>query len=225
MDRRPTPVTRSDLCGKLYVVHDKVDVKKSMKSISACALCLLLALSAGMAARNMRVLAAPVNLQNGYPQPPADRSLIYLADEQNALTPLPQEAANTPLRVNEVARSDKRSYLELKGEHAATAINNASPRFYLFVTDVQGVRPPFIVRLAEKGKARRIAALTQKGMTGFAVPSEEIIRPRLLVLKREDGMLFMQISPREPLPAGEYAFVGADPARIATFRIVAESKR
>jgi hypothetical protein len=33
----------------------------------------------------------------------------------------------------------------------------------------------------------------------------------------------MQVSPREPLPPGEYAFVGADPARIATFRIVAES--
>jgi hypothetical protein len=123
----------------------------------------------------------------------------------------------------EVARSDKRSYLELQGEHAVTTINQPSPRFYLFVKDVQGVRPPFIVRMTEKKKARRIGAMTQKGMSGFAVPSEEIIRPRLLVLKREDGMLFMQVSPREPLAPGEYAFVGADPSRIATFRITAES--
>jgi hypothetical protein len=170
-----------------------------------------------------RGLDAYGSLQNAYPQPPADRALIYLADGANALSALPFEVASTPLRVGEVARSDKRSYLELQGEHAATVINNASPRFYLFVKDVQGVRPPFIVRLTEKKKGRRVGAMTQKGMSGFAVPSEEIIRPRLLVLKREDGMLFMQVSPRDPLLPGEYAFVGADTSRIATFRIVTES--
>jgi hypothetical protein len=191
----------------------------------SCVLCLAIALSAGVCEKALRGYVAAANLQNVYPQPPADRALIYLADEKNALSALPFEAAKTPLRVQEVARSDKRSYLELQGEHAATAINNPLPHFYLFVKDVQGVRPPFIVRLTEKKKARRVEALTQKGMTGFAVPSEEIIRPRLLVLKREDGMLFMQVSPREPLLPGEYAFVGADPARIATFRIVAESNR
>lgn len=163
--------------------------------------------------------------QSSYPQPPADRSLIYLADEKNVLTALPVEAATSPVRMNEVARSDKRSYLELKGEHAVTLISNPLPRFYLFVQDIPGVRPPFIVRLTEKGKARRVDAMLQKGMSGFAVPSEEIVHPRLLVLGREDGMLFMQVSPREPLTAGEYAFVGADSARIATFRIAAESNR
>jgi hypothetical protein len=200
-------------------------LSKRMKPILACALGLMFALSVGIAGRGGRVCAARANLQTGYPQPPADRSLIYLADDKNALSALPFEAATTGLRVKEVARSDKRGYLELQGEHAATAINNPLPRFFLFVPDVQGVRPPFIVRLSEKKKGRRVDALTQKGLSGFAVPSEEIIRPRLLVLKREDGMLFMQISPREPLLSGEYAFVGADPARIATFRIVAESNR
>lgn len=163
------------------------------------------------------------SLQNSYPEPPPDRSLIYLADGGNALSALPFEAATTPLRVQEVARSDKRSYLELQGEHAATVILHPSPLFYLFVKDEQGVRPPFIVRLTGKKKSRRVEAMTQKGFSGFAVPSEEIIRPRLLVLKREGGMLFMQVSPREPLSPGEYAFVGADPARIATFRIAPES--
>jgi hypothetical protein len=187
-----------------------------MMKAKLCFICsLLLALSVGVAARE--------SLQNVYPEPPADRALIYLADSSNALTALPFETASTPLRVEEVARSDKRSYLELRGEHAATVINQPSPNFYLFVKDAQGVRPPFLVRLTEKKKNRRVEALTQKGFSGFAVPSEEIIRPRLLVLKREDGMLFMQVSPRYPLAPGEYAFVGADTARIATFRIVAES--
>jgi hypothetical protein len=196
-----------------------------MKLFYALAISFTLLLSTGTYDRSRRALAESVGLQNTYPEPPGDRSLIYLSDEKNVLTALPREAATTPLRLNEAARSDKRSYLELKGEHAATLISNPLPRFYLFVQDVQGVRPPFIVRLSEKGKARRVSAMTQKGASGFAVPSEEIVRPRLLVLKREDGMLFMQISPREPLPPGEYAFVGADPARIATFRVVAESNR
>lgn len=204
------------------VMKEKLHFNRSLRGLRfaltpalslVAALCLFM--SAGRASTGI--------LQNAYPEPPADRTLIYLADEKNALTALPLEAATTPLRWQEVARSDKRSYLELQGEHAAAVINQPSPRFYLFVKDVQNVRPPFIVRLTERKKARRVEALTQKGMSGFAVPSEEIIRPRLLVLKREDGMLFMQVSPRNPLMPGEYAFVGADPSRIATFRIVAES--
>lgn len=193
---------------------------RALPSAMFCAL-FLLALCVSMSGASTG-RAESWRVQNAYPEPPADRVLIYLADKSNALSALPFEAASTPLRVQEVARSDKRSYLELQGEHAATVINHPSPRFYLFVKDVQGVRPPFIVRLTEKKKSRRVGAMTQKGFSGFAVPSEEIIRPRLLVLKREDGMLFMQVSPRDPLAPGEYAFVGADPARIATFRIVAE---
>jgi hypothetical protein len=202
--------------------EEKIQVERSFLNSSFCILpsaLLLLALFIG--GSRISNYGATSVLQSNYPEPPADRTLIYLADEKNALAALPFERATTPLRVEEEARSDKRSYLELAGEHAATVINNGLPHFYLFVKDVQGVRPPFIVRLAEKKKARRVDALTQKGLTGFAVPSEEIIRPRLLVLKREDGMLFMQVGPREPLAPGEYAFIGADPSRIATFRIAA----
>jgi hypothetical protein len=196
-----------------------------MKLVFTFTVCLTLGLSALMGGKRAHALDQPAPLQSDYPQPPADRSLIYLADESNALTALPFETATTKLRIREVAGSDKAGYLELPGEHAATSIRSSAPRFYLFVRDVQGVRPPFIVRLKEKQKARRVGALMQKGLSGFAVPSEEIIRPRLLVLKREDGMLFMQVSPRAPLAPGEYAFVGADPARIATFRIVADENR
>jgi hypothetical protein len=188
-----------------------------LKALFNSSLCLLTSLLLFLS------LALPASLQqNAYPEPPADRALIYLGDAKNSLTALPVEAGTSKLRLNEVARSDKSGYLELQGEHAATATGDPLPHFYLFVKDVQGVRPPFIVRLAEKGKARRVSIMTQKGLSGFAVPSEQIVRPRLLVLKREDGMLFMQVSPREPLPPGEYAFVGADPSRIATFRIAGQ---
>jgi hypothetical protein len=193
-----------------------------LTSALLCAVYLSLALPVGCFKAGASARPALATLQNVYPEAPSDRALIYLGDAKNSLAALPVESATSKLRLNEVARSDKRGYLELQGEHAATAINDPLPHFYLFVKDVQGVRPPFIVRLALKGKARRVSAMTQKGMSGFAVPSEEIVHPRLLVLKREDGMLFMQVSPREPLAPGEYAFVGADPARIATFRIAGQ---
>lgn len=158
-------------------------------------------------------------LQQTYPQPPSDRTLIYVADEKGTLTALPFETATTPLRIAEVAKGNKMSYLELKGERAATTLNTTTPRFYLFIKDQPGLRPAFLVRLTDKKSARRVAAFMQKGLSGFAVPSEEIVRPRFLVLKREDGMLFMEVQPRYPLASGEYAFVGSDVARIASFRI------
>lgn len=195
-----------------------------MKLLLALGLCVLLLGLVGVPCGRAGVAALSTgSSQNEYPSPPEDRSQIYLADQKNALTALPFETAAINLKYREVARSDKSGYMELQGEHSATSISNPLPRFYLFVPDAQGVRPPFIVRLDEKRKSRRVQAIMQKGLSGFAVPSEEIMKPRLLVLKREDGMLFMQVSPREPLAPGEYAFVGADPARIATFRIVAES--
>lgn len=160
---------------------------------------------------------------SAYPQPPADRALIYVADEKNTLAALPFETATTPLRVAEVARNNKMSYLELQGLTSATTLRTSTPRFYLFIKDQQGVRPAFIVRLTNKKKTRRVGATAQKGLSGFGVPAEEIIKPRLLVLGREDGMLFMEVRPREPLLPGEYAFVGADLSRIATFRIASDA--
>src|SRR5690349_20030700 len=53
--------------------------------------------------------------QETFPSPPSDQTLIYLAGEKNALTPLPFETGVTPLHVEMVATSDKRSYVEIKG--------------------------------------------------------------------------------------------------------------
>ena len=157
--------------------------------------------------------------QTDFPAPPTDRALVYIIDEKGALMPLAFESGTTPLRVEEVAKSDKRSYLELKGERSATIITRDEPRFYLFVPDEGNAKPPFIVRLTEKGKARRVTAMAQKGYKGFAIDSEEIIKPHYRVLARENGMYFMEIRTREPLMLGEYAIIGSDLSRVATFRI------
>lgn len=161
--------------------------------------------------------------QESFPAPPADRTLIYVADAKNALAPLTFETGTTPLRVDEVAKSDKRSYVELKGERTATVITNDEPRFYLFVKDEASAKPPFIVRLTEKRGARRVTAMAQKGYKGFAILSDEIIMPHYRVLAREGGMIYMEIRPREPLMLGEYAIIGTDLSRVATFRVAASS--
>lgn len=159
--------------------------------------------------------------QAGFPAPPADRTLVYLADGSNNLSPLGFETATTPLRADAVATSDKRSYLELKGAQAAHAITNRAPRLYLFVPDTEGVHPPFLVHLTQKRDARRVTAMAQKGLRGFAVDSEQIVKPHYRVLAREGGMIYMEITPRESLLPGEYAIIGADLQRVATFRVAA----
>jgi hypothetical protein len=156
-------------------------------------------------------------MQETFPAPPADRALIYIADKNNTLAPLTFETGTTPLRVDAAAKSDKRSYVEVKGAHATTIIKTDEPRFYLFVPDEASAKPPFIVRLTEQRGARRVTAMAQKGYKGFAIVSDEIIKPHYRVLAREGGMIFMEIRLREPLMPGEYAIIGTDLQRIATF--------
>jgi hypothetical protein len=125
----------------------------------------------------------------------------------------------TPLNVEQVAKGDKRSYVELKGENSATIITNFLPRFFFFLPDAKESKPPFIVRLTERRGARRVTAMAQKGYKGYAIDSEEIIKPHHRVLGREGGLIFMELRPREPLMTGEYAIIGTDLKLIATFRI------
>ena len=165
----------------------------------------------------------PSAAQESFPAPPADRTLIYFAGDGGALAPLAFEAGTTPLNIETMAKGDKRSYVELKGESSATAITTDEPRFYLFLADDTHAKPPFIVRLTGKRSARRVGAMAQKGYKGFAIDSEEIIKPHYRVLGRENGMIFMEIRTREPFMPGEYAIIGTDLQRIATFRIAATS--
>ncbi len=157
--------------------------------------------------------------QETFPAPPADRALVYVRDEAGALSALPFEAAATPLSIEKVAGSDKRSYLELKNESSTVALKTDEPRFYLFVSDAPGTHPPFLVQLTQKRGARRVTAMAQKGYKGFAIDSAEIIKPHYRVLGHEGDSYFMEIRPREMLLPGEYAIIGSDLRRVATFRI------
>jgi len=158
-------------------------------------------------------------IQESFPSPPADRTLVYIVDQEKMLRPLAVETGTTPLRVETVAKSDKRSYVELRGVSSSTIIVNYEPRFYLFVPDEASAKPPLVVRMTEKGGMRRVTAMAQKGYRGFAVMSDEIIKPHYRVLSRDGGMIFLEIRLREPLMLGEYAIIGADLQRISTFRI------
>ncbi len=164
-------------------------------------------------------LSLPIARQEFLPPPPADRSLIYFLDEHAKLVSLPFEAGQTPFSSDRIAKSLKVSYIELKGEHATTTINTAAPRLFLFSYERAGLHPPFLVRLTPKRGTRRVAAIAQPGLRGFAIASEEIIMPAIRVLARDGDLVFIEIRPRASLLPGEYAMIGADLARIATFRI------
>lgn len=185
---------------------------KNCLKVCACAAFALLAAA---------LVLAQAAAQEILPEPPADRALIYFADGQGgALAPLAFEQGSTPLRLEEVAKGDKRSHVELKGEHAQTVVTGLEPRFYLFLPDEANAKPPFLVRLTAKRGARRVTAMAQKGYKGFAIDSEEIVKPHYRVIKREGGTQFVEFRPRDPLFDGEYAIIGTDLQRVATFRVM-----
>jgi hypothetical protein len=160
--------------------------------------------------------------QEFVPAPPPDRALIYVLDDQKRLAALPFEPGQTPLRPDLVAKTEKLGYVEIKGEHSATVLK-ADARFFLFTNEKQGTHPPFLVWLTGHRGARRVTALTQPGMRGFAIASEEIIKPAVRVLARDGDMVFMEVRPRASLVPGEYAIIGDDLTRIATFRVTEAS--
>jgi hypothetical protein len=165
--------------------------------------------------------------QEFLPSPPADRGLIYTIDDQNKLVPLPFESGRTPLRPETTAKSTTVSYIELKAEHAVTVLRTSTPRIFLFTIQRPGAgtHPPFLVWLTPHKGARRVTAIAQRGMTGFAISSEEIIKLTVRGLAQDGDLVFIEVRPRTSLMPGEYAIIGEDLARIATFRVAAESGR
>jgi hypothetical protein len=178
---------------------------------------------AGMSAI-LLVLGTSAGSQDFLPSAPPDRTLIYTLDERNTLTPLAFETAQTPLNVTEKAKGTKTSYIEIAGEHSSKTVSQ-TPRIFLFTTERQGSHPPFIVWLTPKRGARRATAIAQSGMTGFAIASEEIVKPTIRVLEKFGDEVFMELRPRTSLVPGEYAIIGDDLTRIATFRVAGEAIR
>ncbi len=160
--------------------------------------------------------------QEFLPSPPSDRGLIYRLDEQNKLEPLPFEQGQTPLHSEQVAKSTRVSYIELKGEHSVTVFKTGTPRVFLFTFERPGTHPPFLVLLTPHKGSRRVTAIAQRGLSGFGISSEEIIKPSVRGLMKEGDLVFMEVRPRASLMPGEYAIIGDDLARIATFRVRAD---
>jgi len=158
--------------------------------------------------------------QEFLPSPPADHSLVYVLDQQDKLTALPFETATTPLRPEQVAKSTTTSYLQLNGEHSATVLA-PTQRIFLFTVDRGGAHPPLLVWLTPHHGARRVTAIAQRGMAGFAISSSEIVRPIPRGLAKNGDEVFMELRPRVSLMPGEYAIIGNDLTRVATFRVIA----
>lgn len=169
--------------------------------------------------------SGPGRSQESIPPPPIDRTAIYVVNGFDLLDPLPFETGTTPIKTDVVAKNDKTSYVEVKGLSAPKIIDDGSPRFFLFVPDEPNVHPPFLVRLTQKNGARRVTAMAQKGLKGFGIYSEEIVKPHYRVISRSAGALFMEIRPRQSLAPGEYAIIGSDLKRIATFGVAETSNR
>jgi hypothetical protein len=153
------------------------------------------------------------------PAPPADHSLTYALSKENQLAPLPFETATTPLKTDQVAKSTTNSYIELKGEHAMTVLS-ANASIFVFTTDRGGAHPPLIVWLTPHHRSRRVTAIAERGRAGFAISSSEIVRPIPRGLAKNGDEVFMELRPRVSLMPGEYAIIGSDLTRVATFRVV-----
>ena len=172
------------------------------------------------------LLSALVSARNQdfLPTPPPDKTLVYTLNERNVLTPLAFETGSTPLKVTEKAKSTRTSYVEIAGPNSSTTLSS-NPRLFLYTAERQGSHPPFIVWLTAKRGARRATAIVQAGMTGYGIASEEIVKPNLRVLAKSGDEVFIELRPRTSLVPGEYAIIGDDLTRIATFRVEAESPR
>ena len=153
------------------------------------------------------------------PPVPQDHSLIYALDQQQKMVALPFETATTPLKIEQVAKSTSSSYLELKGEHSATILP-ASTLIYTFTIDRGGAHPPLIVWLTPHKGARRVTAIAERGRAGFAISASEILKPIARGLAKNGDEVFMELRPRTSLMPGEYAIIGSDLTRVATFWVV-----
>lgn len=162
------------------------------------------------------VSGSGVYSQQNFPSPPTDEKSIYLLNPQDSLQALAFETATSKLELQKIARSDRKGQLTFNGETSRTNVIDSTPRFYLFVRETE--HPPLLVRLVRKHTTRTLNALMQRGYSGLVVPTEEIIKPHYRVLKKSEGKMYMEVSPREPLEAGEYAFIGNDLSRIFTFQ-------
>ena len=127
-------------------------------------------------------------------------------DQQNSLVPVTFERAETPLHPDQTARATKFSYVELKGEHSTT-VRQGSADLSIYCGTRR--RASAFDRLAHAAprRARRATAIAQQGMAGFAIASDQIVKPFARGLVKDGDQVFMELRPRVSLMPGEYAII------------------
>jgi len=126
--------------------------------------------------------------------------------------------------MDQIAKSTTASHIELKGEHAATIVS-ANASIFVFTVEHDGAHPPLIVWLTPHHGSRRVTAIAERGRAGFAISDSEIVRPIPRGLAKSGDEVFMELRPRTSLMPGEYAIIGNDLTRVATFRVVSAAMK
>jgi hypothetical protein len=170
----------------------------------------------------------PSFAQQTFPDPPADLTKIYVLGSANDPAALPFEAGLTTVNVFQPAVEDKVTRVRIAGPGAATILRSTDLRFLVFVADRMDPPPHQLVRLTAGKSERSLKISLIRGRKGYAPFDEDNIQLRRRVLKRlsvsagAGRMIFvnyMELTPLQPLPPGEYAIIGDSLADIATFRV------
>jgi len=169
-----------------------------------------------------------IGSQRSFPDPPTDLTRVYYLSPERQLRPLPFEAGSLSLNVFAPAVADKVMRVQLTGAKSETVLAGDNLKFYVFVGEKMDPPPHQLVRLAGTKSRRELKISVIKGRKGYAPFAADTIRLEHRVLERlrvsaGPGRFifvnYMQLTPINPLTAGEYAIIGDSLADMATFRV------
>jgi hypothetical protein len=172
-------------------------------------------------------LAAPVAQQKDFPEPPSVLTRVYYLDVDN-LVALPFESGILAFDIFQPAVANTITRVRVSGPKTQTVLKNQNLRFFVFVGDRMDPPPHQLVRLTSNKTERSLKISLIKGRKGYApfaednVPLERRILRRMKVSAGVNRFLFvnyLELRPRAPLRAGEYAIIGDSLADMATFRV------
>jgi hypothetical protein len=166
--------------------------------------------------------------QESFPDPPTDLTRIYYLSGRDQPVALPFEEGLTTLNVFQPAIDNRITRVRVLGPKAQTVLRNENLRFFVFVGDRMDPPPHQLVRLTSNTSERSLKISLIKGQKGYAPFAEANVQLERRILRRmrvsagQNRFLFvnyLELRPREPLRAGEYAIIGDSLVDIATFRV------
>ena len=177
----------------------------------------------------LSVLCSPrLTAQESFPDPPTDLTRIYYLSGRDQPVALPFEEGLTTFNVFQPAVDNRITRVRVSGPKAQTVLKNQNLRFLVFVGDRMDPPPHQLVRLTSNRSERSLRISLIKDRKGYAPFAEDNVQLERRILRRmrvsagANRFLFvnyLELRPREPLRAGEYAIIGDSLADIATFRV------